>query len=198
MASQLFQETMYPYFANLRDLRDAKTLPLYDTPSPYPTTTLSYTIETSELDQTSAASSPLTVKIHLPEFPNNPISSNSESSTALFHTANEPIGSRLNPIDVDQIPTQLVNFDSGLRRSQSNPSSFLHCQTCMNNGHTHKTCLWRGAMVCLYCMEVGHGNKNCPAIRHDMAWYDPTRNFCMLCGQLGHTLVQCGSLQHSQ
>ena len=160
--------------------------------------TLSYSVKTSELDQPSAASSPLTIEIHLPKFPNNPISPNPESSTASFHTANEPIGLQLNPIDMDLIPTQLVNFDSGLRRSRSNPSSFLHCQTCTNSRHTHKTCLWRGAIVCSYCMEVSHGNKNCPAIRRDMAWYDPTRNFCMLCGQPGHTLVQCGSLQHPQ
>ena len=115
MASQLFQETMYPYLTHFLNLRDAKTLPSYDTPSSDPTGMLSYTVETSELDQTSAASSPLTVEIHLPEFPNNPIPSNPESSTTLFHTANKPIGSQLNPIDVDLIPTQLVNFDSGLR-----------------------------------------------------------------------------------
>ena len=184
---------MYPYLNNYRDLRDAESLPLYNTPSPNPTMTLSYSIETSELDQTSAASSPLTVKIHLPESPTNP-----ESSTALFHTAIKPIGSQSNPIDVDLIPTQLVNFDSGLRRSRSDPSSLLICRTCTHNGHTRKTCLWDGAIVCPYCMEVGHGKKNCPAIRRDMAQYDPARNFCMLCGQPGHTLVQCGSLQHPQ
>ena len=198
MTSQLFQETMYPYLNNFRDLRDAETLPLYDTPSPNPTTTLSYTVETSELDQTSTASSPLTVEIHLPEFPTNHVLSNPKSSTASFHTANEPIESQSNPIDVDLIPTQLVNFDSGLHQSRSDPSSLLHCRMCTRNGHTCKTCLWDGAIVCSYCMEVGHGNKNCPAIRCDMAWYDLTRNFCMLCGQPGHTLVQCGSLQHPQ
>ena len=69
MASQLFQETMYPYLANLRDLRDAETLPSYDTPSPDPTRMLSYTVKTSEIDQTSITSSPLTVKFHLPELP---------------------------------------------------------------------------------------------------------------------------------
>ena len=66
MTSELFQETMYPYLNNYRDLRDAKSLPSYNTPSPNPTTNLSYSVETSELDQTSAASSPLTVEIHLP------------------------------------------------------------------------------------------------------------------------------------
>ena len=118
--------------------------------------------------------------------------------TANTHTANEPIGSQSNPIDVDLIPTQLVNFDSGLRRSRSDPSSFLICRTCTRNGHSCKTCLWDVAIICPYCMEVGHGRKNCPAIRHGMAQYDPTRNFCMLCGQPGHTLVQCRSLQHPQ
>ena len=115
MASQLFQETMYPYLTHFRDLRDAENLPSYDTLSPDPTRTLSYTVKTSELDQTSAASSPLTVEIHLPELLNNPF--NLESSTTSFHTANKPIGSQLNPIHVDLIPTQLVNFDSGLRQS---------------------------------------------------------------------------------
>ena len=203
MTSQLFQETMYPYLNNYRDLRDTESLPSYNTPSPNPTTTLSYSVETSELDQTSAASSPLTVEIHLPEFPNNPISPNPESSTASFHTANthtanEPIGSQSNPIDVDLIPTQLANFDSGLRRSRSDPSSLLICRMCTRNGHNRETCLWDGAIVCPYCLEVGHGRKNCPAIRHDMSYYDPTRNFCMLCGQPGHTLVQCRSLQYPQ
>ena len=118
MTSRLFQETMYPYLNNYRDLRDAESLPLYNTPSPNPTMTLSYSVETSELDQTSTASSPLTVEIYLPESPTNP-----ESSTASFHTAVEPIGSQSNPINMDLIPTQLVNFDSGLHRSRSDPSS---------------------------------------------------------------------------
>ena len=201
MASQLFQETMYPYLTHFRDLRDAETLPSYDTPSPEPTETLSYVIETSEQNQTSTTSSPLTVEIYPAELLNESPPSNYESSTASFHTANEtdePSGSQSNPIDVDLIPTRLVNLDSGLRRSRSNPDSSLHCRTCTRNGHTHQTCIWRGAIVCAYCMEVGHGNKNCPAIRRDRARYDPSLNFCMLCGQPGHTLVQCGRLQRSQ
>ena len=39
MTSRLFQETMYPYLNNYRDLRDTKSLPSYNTPSPNPTTT---------------------------------------------------------------------------------------------------------------------------------------------------------------
>ena len=198
MASQLFQETMHPYLTHFRDLRDAETLPSYDTPSPDPTGTLSYTVKTSELDQTSTASSPLTVKIHLPELPNDPTPSNHKSSTASFHTANKPSGSQLSPIDVDLIPTHLVNLDSGLHRSWSNPNDSPHCQTCTCNGHIYKTCIWQGMIICAYCMEVSHGNKKCPAIRRDIARYDPSLNFCMLCGQPGHTLIQCGSLQHSQ
>ena len=88
MARQLFQETMYPHLTHFWDLSDAETLPSYNTPSPDPTETLSYTVETSELDQTSAASSPLTVEIHLPKLLNDSTPSNHKSSIALFHTAN--------------------------------------------------------------------------------------------------------------
>ena len=49
MTSGSFQETMYPYLNNYQDLRDAESLPSYNTPSPNPTTTLSYSVETSEL-----------------------------------------------------------------------------------------------------------------------------------------------------
>ena len=210
MTSELFQETLYPHLTTFRDIRDAETLPSYDSPSP-PSSPLSHAVESSQppsnMDdgtiQTPPPNSPLTVEIHSSNSPTNTISLDRESSTASFHTANthtanEPIGSQSNPIDVDLIPTQLANFDSGLRRSRSDPSSLLICRTCTRNGHRRETCLWDGAIVCPYCMEVGHGRKNCPAIRHDMSYYDPTRNFCMLCGQPGHTLVQCRSLQYPQ
>ena len=115
MASQPFQETLYPYLTIFRDQRDAETLPSYDMPSPEPTGTLSYIVEASEPDQISITSSPRTIEIHL----SKPAPSSPKSSTASFHTADSdaPCGSKSNPINVDLIPTHLVNLDSGLRRS---------------------------------------------------------------------------------
>ena len=126
---------------------------------------------------------PLVPKIHLPEPLNKPAPSNHKSSTDSFHTANKPSGSQLNPIDMDLIPTHLVNLDSGLHQSWSNPNSSPHSWTCMRNGHTHKTCIWQGVIICVYFLEVSHSNKNCPTLCHDKARSDPSLNFCLLCGQ---------------
>lgn len=179
-------------------------------PNPYPSTSTSPSLRSNHSSKESLPAlfplddPPRTVEIHS-EPTDEPAPSNLGNSTT-FHTANEPAepsGSLSNPIDVDEIPThlipaQLANLNSGMCRSRSNPHAFPRCRMCVRSGHTNDDCLWKGAIVCSYCMEIGHGNRNCPAIHHDMARYDSTLNFCMLCGQPGHTLVQCGSLQHSQ
>jgi hypothetical protein len=107
------------------------------------------------------------------------------------------LGSPYNPIDVDLIPDHLVRLNTGLRRSRSTLAT-SYCQACRRHGHTARTCIWYGPIVCGYCMEIGHGRNDCSTLRRDMAMYNPRYNFCMLCSQSGHTLVQCGSLPYQQ
>ena len=102
---------MYPYLTIFQDLRYAETLPSYNTPSPEPTETLSYTVKTSEPDQTSTASSLLTVEIHPPKPLDEPAPSNHESSMTSFYTT--PSGSQSNPIDIDLIPNPGFTMSAG-------------------------------------------------------------------------------------
>ena len=217
MTSELFQETLYPHLTTFRDIRDAETLPSYDSPSP-PSSPLSYAVESSqppsnmddETIQTPPPNSPLTVEIHSSNSPTNTISLDHESSTASFHTAtelsNEASGSRSNPIDVDLIPADvdliprhLTRLDFGMRRSRSNPNPHsLQCQTCTRSGHDNTTCIWDGPLVCGYCMEIGHGKKDCHNLRREQAMYSPSMNFCMFCGQGGHTHTRCALLHLPQ
>jgi uncharacterized protein (UPF0335 family) len=176
--------------------------------NPYPQTTTSPSLRSDRSSEESLPvlfpidNPPQTVEIHSLNPNNNENSSPSPETTSLsFQTANEgplgSLGSPSNPINVDLIPDHLVRLNTGMRRSRSNIAP-LYCQTCRRHGHTATTCIWHGPIVCGYCMEIGHGRNGCSALRRDVARYNPSHNFCMLCGQPGHTLVQCRALEYQQ
>ena len=207
MTSQPFQDTISPILQEFRRRRVEENPSSYQTPSPEPIppafqTVPSSPVMTERIEERSRAPSPRnneprTVEMHSPSLENitlsnehNPIPPTLAVNTGLF-------GSQENPIDIDQIPDHLVRLDSGLRRPRSSPIP-LRCLTCGRNGHTSPDCIWSGPIVCGYCMEIGHGQRNCRNLRRDMARYDSQYNFCMLCGQPGHRLEQCMSLQYQQ
>jgi hypothetical protein len=209
--NQHFQETLFPLLNYFRQQQEQPSSPSDSAPSPEgsilfePTDgTLTSLTETTEyIDdtlQTTGRDSPHTVDIHSSP-PRTTLSPTPETTLLSFQSANEEplgsLGSSSNPIDVDLIPDHLVRLNTGMQRSRSTLAS-LYCQTCRRHGHTATTCIWYGPIVCGYCMEVGHGRNGCSTLKHDIAVYNPDHNFCMLCGQPGHTLVQCGALEYQQ
>jgi hypothetical protein len=209
MTNRNFQETILPILSLFRQQQENEHLPPYDTPSPESAQSIDETLtsisETSESESENTQlpddSSPRTVEVHPHISDNESLSPAPETTLLSFHTANErplgSLGSSSNPIDVDLIPDHLVRLNTGMRRSRSTLAP-LYCQTCRRHGHTATSCIWYGPIVCGYCMEVGHGRNGCSTLRRDIAVYNPDHNFCMLCGQPGHTLVQCGALEYQQ
>jgi hypothetical protein len=174
--------------------------------NPYPPTTTSPSLRSNNASEESLPAlfpidnPPRTEEIHSPDphVSDEPLSPSPETTSLSFRNTNEGLlGSQSNPINVDLIPDHLVRLNTGMRRSRST-LALLYCQTCRRHGHTSTTCIWYGPIVCGYCMEIGHGRKDCSNLKRDIAMYNPNYNFCMLCGQSGHTLVQCGALQYQQ
>jgi hypothetical protein len=132
-----------------------------------------------------------------------------------FYTANSEPGSQQNPIDVDRLfvrtdtPHPAIHI---LRRTRSNPINdrqttrltsnsesslpLSYCKICGLHGHLPDGCLRMGPFVCTYCREIGHEFPDCVERRRDEAKYHPELQFCLICGQPGHSLNQCLTLQY--
>jgi hypothetical protein len=205
--NQHVQETLFPLLDHFRQQQQQESSPSSRASSPedpvlfvpadgtIPTLTEITEYMDDTLQTLSSHDSPRTVEIHSSP-PNDNTSLTPDTAPPSFQTANEnPLGSPFNPIDVDLIPDHLVRLNTGMRRSRSTLSP-TYCQTCQRYGHTATNCIWVGPIVCGYCMEIGHGRRNCHAHRRDASMYNPHYNFCLLCSQTGHTIVQCMSLQY--
>ena len=129
-----------------------------------------------------------------------------EAVTTLYHTVdeNEP-GSPTNPIDMDlflqRAREERQRFDTPhpivgiLHRRVLSAPDLNYCTICTRTGHLPNQCIHWGVIVCDYCNEVNHHLANqCPEWRRNVLRSNPRFQYCILCGQTGHTLDGCAIL----
>ena len=133
-----------------------------------------------------------------------------EVATAPYHTVNEDEpGSSTNPINIDEIleraRVERQRFDTPhpivgiLNRRYPSTPELSYCTICTRSGHLARQCIHRGVIICDYCRAVNeHLANQCPEWRRDIYRYTPRLQFCLLCGQSGHTIDRCAILNYSQ
>ena len=128
-------------------------------------------------------------------------SDSNNSLLSYYTTAHEEPGTCNNPTDVDR----------WLDPSPSPPCTPVYtpprtrsvlvtapCSLCHRHGHTLIQCVWNGPGVCSYCEKVGHTIHNCNVLRWDQQHFDPHLLYCLMCKQLGHTTITCGTFLSHQ
>ena len=124
-----------------------------------------------------------------------PIIETTRASSPLLSSPFEPRqGTRNEPIDVDRLPsTPLSLHIAQLHRTRSTPASG-YCDHCRRTGHATTNCVWTGVIICDYCKEVGHQRSTCTELRRDVLHYNAEYQFCVVCGEPGHSVRNCQTL----